>query len=414
LIKDLSNEANRVVDVLEKNNIQCDKTKTENELLYDFVKSSNLYHLLRANISKVSSLNDIQNVLGLDIETTIAFISLCTRAQKDGKSLIDARYHFFIRSLEGCFVALSPEKHLFLTRQKYCYSYNKPYAVFEVALCDECGKFAIVGKEEQDKHLVQGNKLDEKVAYYFLADEENNEIEEDDEENGKLEHYYLCPHCGAIVPEDQIKYLPCDCGKEDYIKVVKARVLSLGARCGNCHRGTYKRFYLGNDAATSVLQHPYMKNCQSLSMKEDESSEAEINNIFARVALSNQKKAKRTGRQFLAFSDSRQEAAKFACYLGKSYDEFLRRRGICQIINEQRENIIGSIFTISDFVKKLTAYFSNKRSFAESNSDNSNLTVVSNKNAWIAMLNELARYNSSTSLTSLGVCSLNTLETLKR
>lgn len=402
LIRELANEQNKVADILIKNGLLVDESLSENELIYDFVYSSNLYHRLRSNIKKVTNLDSIQKILELDSDTTTAFISLCTRAQKNEKSLMDARYHFFIRSLEGCFISLNKDKYLSLTRQKYYFADNTKYAVFEVALCDECGKFAIVGKE-QDNHLVQTNKLDEKVAYYFLAEEENDEIESEDEENSKLEHFFLCPHCGAIVPENQIKNLPCDCGKEYYVKVVKARILSLGARCGNCHRGTYKRFYLGNDAATAVLATSLYEELPELTYEEDETNESKTVNIFAKAYLNNKKKAKKTGRQFLAFSDSRQEAAKFACYLSKSYDEFLRRRGICQIIKEQRQNILSSTYTISDFVTKLTAYFSNKRSFAESNSDNSNLTVVSNKNAWIAMLNELARFNASTSLTSLGV-----------
>ncbi len=412
LIIELANEENKVSTVLKNHDIPCDDSLDENELLYDFVFSSEYYHTLRANINKITSLDNIENILNFDDDTTIAFISLCTRAQKNGKSLIDARYHFFIRSLEGCFVAFSPDKKLFLTRQKYYHYNNEQFAVFEVALCDECGKFAIIGKEV-DNHLVQVGKLDEKVYYYFLADEENSDIEENDEENAKLAHFHLCPHCGTIVPENQIKNVPCDCGKEDYIKVVKARMLTLGARCGNCHRGTYKRFYLGNDAATSVLATSLYEELPDLTYEEEDITEVKTDNIFARTKPSNKKKAKRTGRQFLAFSDSRQEAAKFACYLGKSYDEFLRRRGICQIINEQKDNIVSSVFTISDFVTKLTAYFSNKRSFAESNNDNSNSTTISNKNAWVAMLNELARYNSSTSLTSLGVLQFNYLGNTK-
>lgn len=401
IIKELANEANSVADVLERNGIAYDKSKTENEILFDFVNSSTLYHLLRVNVKKISSLNDIQKILGIDIDSTIAFISLCTRAQKDGKTLIDARYHFFIRSLEGCFVALSPEKKLFLNRQKYYFDNNEQYAVFEVALCDECGKYAIIGKE-QDKHLVQAKIIDEDIAYYFFAEEENKDIE-DGQENEKLEQFYICPHCGAIVKEDQIKNLPCDCGKDDYIKVIKAKMLSLGARCGNCHKGKYRRFYLGNDAATSVLATSLYEELPELVYEEIGPAPIKSNNIFAKAALNNKKNERRAGRQFLVFSDSRQEAAKFACYLEKSYDEFLRRRGIYHIINEQKYNIINSVFTISDFVKKLTAYFTSMRSFAESNNDNSNLTVVSNKNSWVAMLNELARYNSSTSLTSLGV-----------
>lgn len=402
LIKELANEQNKVSDILKKHNLIVDETLPESELIYNFIYSSSLYHKLRANNQRISTLDSIKTVLDIDSDTAVAFIFLCTKAQKNGKSLIDARYHFFIRSLEGCYITLNDNKKIFLTRKKFDDLNEKKYAVFEISICNECGKFAIVGKE-QDNHLVQVSKLDEKVAYYFLANEENNDIEDEDIENEKLNHYYLCPHCGAIVPDDQIKNLPCDCGKEDYIKIVKAKELSLGARCGNCHRGTYNRFYLGNDAATSVLATSLYEELPESTYEENEISEIKTKNLFASIALNNKKTVKKVGRQFLVFSDSRQEAAKFACYLEKSYEEFLRRRGIYQIINEQKKSILSFTFTISDFVQKLTSYFTNKRSFAKSNNDNSNLTVISNKNAWIAMLNELARFNSSTSLTSLGV-----------
>lgn len=139
-----------------------------------------------------------------------------------------------------------------------------------------------------------------------------------------------------------------------------------------------------------------------LSYEETDTKSVKTN-IFAKAISQSKKVARKAGRQFLVFSDGRQEAARFACYLEKSYDEFLRRRGICHIVNEQRDNIVNNIFTISDLVTKLTSYFTNTRSFASSNSDNSNLTTKSAKNAWVAALNELARMNSPTSLTSLGV-----------
>jgi len=401
LIKELADEQNVVSDVLAKYDIHFDTTKSESELLYDFIITSELYNIMRTNIGKVCTVQDIQKILKLDSDTTTSFISICTRAQKDNKSLIDARYHFFIRSLEGCYLTL--KQKLFLTRQKYYFENNEQYAVFEIALCDECGKYSIVGKEENN-HLEQVGKLDEKVNYYYLAQDINEDIEDETEENNKLEYYYLCPHCGFIIEENQIKKNHCDCNKNDYIKIVKAKSLLIGARCGNCHRGAYKRLYLGNDAATSVLATALYEELPELTYEEDIDENKLIStNMFAKAVLSSKKKAKRTGRQFLAFSDSRQEAAKFACYLGKSYNEFLRRRGIYQIIKDHSDLIIENSFTISDFVKKLTSYFSNKRSFSESNSDISNLASVSNKNAWVAMLNELSRFNSSTSLTSLGV-----------
>lgn len=405
LIEELADEKNVVSEVLDKHGLKHGDGP-EAELIYDFIESSSQYQTFRKYVEKVSSLDDICRILNASVDECTAFISLCARAIKEGKPLIDVRYHFFVRGLEGCYIALSPERKLFLNRQK---SYDD-YTVFEVARCDDCGKFALAGKTV-DGHLTQVGKMGEAVDYFYLEDEEDKNIDDEDEEddNAQLksneEKFYLCPHCGAVVEQDRIKNKPCDCYSNEYIKIVKARKTkedSKIAKCGNCHRGKYMRFYLGNDAATSVLATSLYEELPELSYEETDTKLVKTN-IFARAISQNKKIAKKTGRQFLAFSDGRQEAARFACYLEKSYDEFLRRRGICHIVEEQRDNIIDNTFTISDFVTKLTSYFTNTRSFASSNSDNSNLNTKSSKNAWIAMLNELARMNASTSLTSLGV-----------
>lgn len=404
LYKELAQEDNVVWRVFEKYGISVDKAKNENELIYDFLIQTDLYHLMRQKIGNVCDLNDLVSTLRIDIHTAIAFISLCTRAQKNRKSLLDARYHFFIRSLEGCYATISRDKKLFLNRQKkYCEN-GKENNVFEIAICEDCGRIAVVGKVE-DRKLLQTSKLEEKVEFFYLDDDDNDEIEDeeliDEEVSLKKEYYYLCPICGAIVAANEVHNLPCDCGREHYVRVVKAKILKMGARCGNCCRGAYKRLYLGNEAATAVLATSLYEELPELEY-EDVEEKVVTKNIFAKAALSDKKTAKRTGRQFLAFSDSRQEAAKFACYLGKSYNEFLRRRGICRLIEEQGLELASQKLTISDFVKILTNYYNNKKCFAKSNSDESNLTVNSRKNAWVALLNELARYNSTTSLTALG------------
>jgi hypothetical protein len=339
----------------------------------------------------------------LDQETIVSFISLCNRAQKNNKLIIDARYHFFVRSLEGCYLAMSTNPKLFLTREKYYKENNNNFCVFEIAICDDCGKFAFVGKIENN-HLVQSGKLEEKVNYYFLASDENNEIcnDDDDYDTKKTQHYYLCKKCGAIIEDYKFKNIPCECGIDNYIEIVQAKDLKIGARCATCHTGKYQRFYLGNEAATSVLATSLYEELPELTYEEEPKRDKnDDNNIF--FIKNNYKKRKSICRQFLAFSDGRQEAAKFACYLSKSYNEFLRRRGICQIVNEYKDTIINSVFTIPDFVNKLTSLFSNKKSFAKSNIDDDNLTAISQENAWVAMLNELARFNSPTSLTQLGI-----------
>lgn len=403
LYEKLADEGNYAWQVLNEYGIEVDKNTDEKELLYDFLLTSDLYHALRLRLGGICELSEIGDKLSVSTDVAIAFISLCTRAQKNKKSLIDARYHFFIRSLEGCYITLNGDRKLFLNRQRTYFDSGKDSAVFEAAVCDDCGRIALVGKIES-RRLVQASKLEEEVEYYYLAADDNTDIEDDDiedETDGKKEVFYLCPICGAIVAESEIHNLPCDCGKENYIKVVKAKILKVGARCGNCHIGHYKRLYLGNDAATGVLATSLYEELPEIEYVESE-EQNKAKNIFARAAVSSKKVARRTGRQFLAFSDSRQEAAKFACYLGKSYNEFLRRRGICRIIAERKDEIIAHEHTISDFVTLLTNYFTAKKSFAKSNSDESNLTMDSRKNAWVALLNELARYNSSTSLTALG------------
>ena len=407
LICDLANEENDVASVLSEYGVANDASKSEPELLYDFILTTALYQRLRSNQKKVMSLEQIQQILSVDMDTTIAFISICTRAQKNGKALVDARYHFFIRSLEGCFITLNKDKKMFLTRQKSYLENGSDYAVFEVALCDECGRYAIIGRRE-DNQLKQANKFNDVLEYFFLASEENDDIEgdplqsEQDESKPNNERYYLCTQCGAIIPKEKIKNPPCDCGMSKYIEVIKVPSSNIGAKCGNCHIGTYKRFYLGNDAATAVLATSLYEELPESSFEDDSAQETKTN-FLLKITKERKKKAKKTGRQFLAFSDSRQEAAKFACYLGKSYQEFLRRRGIYQIIKQHGNSIIEDVFTISDFVAKLTSFFSNRRTFAESNNDNGNLTAVSNENAWVAMLNELVRFNSATSMTRLGI-----------
>lgn len=401
LYLDLANDENIVWRVLKNAGLSVNTDADEKELLYDFLISSDMYNLFRSKIHGLCELSEIGKKLNVSTDFAIAFISLCTRAQKNGKSLIDARYHFFIRTLEGCYISFSPSKNLFLTRKKAIAFDDQSAAVFETAVCDDCGRIAIVGKIENRK-LMQVSKLEEKVDYFYPIHDDNSYLDFEEEENtdsDKKEIYYLCPLCGTIIPENEIHNPACDCEIERYIRVVKAKSLSTGARCGNCY-GKYNRLYLGNDAATAVLATSLYEELPEIEYVESEIKTAS-KNIFASAIQSTKKAPRRVGRQFLTFSDSRQEAAKFACYLGNSYNEFLRRRGIWRVILERKEEIIDHSYTVSDFVTLLTSYFSSKKSFVKSNAEEGNSTLASRKNAWVAMLNELARYSSPTSLTSL-------------
>jgi len=406
LYQQLGDEEHFVWEVLSTYGITVDKNLPEDQILYDFILQTDLYAKMRQAAFAANGIIEIAQLsqqLDVSINTAISFVSICTRAQKNGRALIDARYHFFVRSLEGCYLSYGKEPKLFLNRRKTFFQGDEQYAVFEVAICDDCGRIAFVGREK-DRSLSQTSKLEDEVEYYYPIEDKNDDIESEEYEDDVTasDTYYLCTRCGAITPVDEAHNEPCECGKSHYIKVVKAKMLSNGARCGNCKTGVYKRVYLGNDAATSVLATALYEELPEVEFYEEENI-VKTSNIFARAAQSNRKLAKKTGRQFLSFSDSRQEAAKFACYLGDSYNEFLRRRGICQVIASEGDSMKKHTYTISDFVSLLTNYFTSKKSFAKSNSDESNLTVNSRRNAWVAAVNELSRYSSSTSLTALGI-----------
>ena len=72
--------------------------------------------------------------------------NICTRAEKCKVSLIKARYHFFVRALEGAYITLNTPKQLFLQRKLFTGNGSQQQAVFECAICTDCGRTAIVGK----------------------------------------------------------------------------------------------------------------------------------------------------------------------------------------------------------------------------------------------------------------------------
>lgn len=414
LYKDLADESKNVKDVLKGYSIEFDNDKDESELLYDLLMSSTLYYRLRHDENDnhtaggVYNLDDIKDRLEVDDDTLVAFISLCARAKKNGKSLIDARYHFFIRTLEGCYITLSSasegEQELSMTTRDHTEDGKR---MFEVALCDDCGSIAIVGKTE-GHFLNNTKKFDEKAEYYFLANQMNSDFEDDDEEEEQketspLEEYYLCPSCGAIYEKGREKESRCKCKNKEYIHLIKAHITDSGdVKCCKCHTGTHRRLYIGNDGATSALATSLFESLPETTYTENsEASESNYLSYLQPIVKTSSKKEVSHYGQFLAFSDSRQEAARFAVYLSQSYSEFLRRRGICHLIQKYEDQNDYEPKNISYYVRELRNYFNSKNCF----DDPSGLTEthnISNTQAWVAMLDQLARSNKDNSLTALG------------
>lgn len=404
---DLANERNVVADVLRHYKIPFDANKDERAILYELLIRTVEFAWISEKIGKVTSIRELSDEMHLSEDAIIDIISLCSRAEQNGKCLLDAKYHFFLRALDGCYLSLSPSRTLSLIRRQSCTEKWKQYLVTEIAVCENCGKIAFVGIQDKKGIFRNADAVTDPEYYVPINDDWNSKLIVDDNEELKTDEldsvFYLCPHCGLMYPADEDLPSACECGSESFIKVVKARTSNKSAYCVDCSVGKYRRFYLGSDAATSVIatalfgELPEHKvNQQSddylLSLPEsDDPFMVDDDPVRKKELMS-------SGQQFLVFSDSRQEAAKFACYLKNYYMEFLRRRGMYHVLH----NFGNADWSVKDIVVELANFFSDNKMFAKKINDGSNLDLESRRQAWIAVLNEMSRYNSHTSLTALG------------
>lgn len=391
LFNDLANEEYFFDEILKKYNLDINYSQDkEAEILYDIISTSNLYDIMRSK-GNLIKLNDFSELLEISNQEAVQFVSLCSKARKNGKPLIDIRYHYFLKALDGCYLAPEYEDSLSLIRKDYySNSYNNSAKMFEVTVCEDCGEVAIVGKVVNDK-LVRASISDERNFYQLNFDDDSNEECEDN----KI--YCLCKTCGAIVAEDESHNSWCTCGSTQPIKVFKL----IKNTCLNC-KGTLRYFNLGYDTATGVVATSLYEQIPEYTFTFEDNAETQVKRNMFLQTIEKRKSKSKTGSQFLIFSDSRQGAAKFACFLGDSYKEFLRRRGIWNVVTQEENNFKNGI-GVSDFVGLLDNYFSSLRLFRKSNSDSAESSKIENRrNAWVAVLNELFNSNRGTSLVSLG------------
>lgn len=408
-------------EILKKFNISYDSGKSDAEVLFDLCLSSKTYRVLRENATEPMTVHSIAGKMRRQMDISDAelvdFIFVASKAEKNKTALIKARYHMFIRAMEGAYITLNRSKQLFLTRKKYAEIGEESWKAFEATVCDDCGRIGVAGRTVSERLEQVGNRFDTGIEMYLLEeqndefdlDEDDDDTETEQEEIGRND-YLICAKCGEIHHESQKMDFACGHGDANIVKVRKAEQKSTGneCKCPCCNLGHLKLFYIGYDVATAVLGTELFEQLPEYEEKlesKKETTAAPTGNLFA-MAAAPKKKAEVTKRkrQFLTFSDSRSEAAFYACYMTSFYEEFLRRRGIWHVIEKNRSNISEHPWEISTLVSELTSYFDANRSFAAPGDTGAeNLTAVSRRQAWIAVLNEMVNSRRSTSLVSLGI-----------
>lgn len=428
-----SNELDICEEIFNKYGIFYDKSQDEKANIYDLCSSSTLYKKLRDNYIFPVTISKISKWLHLEEDETVNFLHVCTLGYKKGSSLLDMRFHFFIRALEGLYHCFTGEEEVYLERKETIQRQDgEKDCVFEIAICKNCGDVAIVGYIENRSgieylinrekkigdmtsqpdfyHVVSDNELEltDTEVDYQEADESDIEFEENEDELGNTPiknneeknytDYWLCPHCGEISEVSEGKP-SCEHDERDYMRLRKFSKKYKGAhdKCLKCLHGFYNRFYIGTEAATSVLATSLF---EVLPIKEIKKEDLAGNDqIFD------------AGKQFLSFSDSRSEAAFFASYLDKTYEYMMAKRGLITILEKIEKRIADSEpsdYTLNDFASQLTKLFKENQSLNEDLLKVANpreLDNQSRKFAWTVIVKELISSKRNNSLQNLGFLS---------
>ncbi len=267
----------------------------------------------------------------------------------DGTPLLRARYHFFVKALEGGFIAFHPQKQLFLKRRLTLDDNHTP--VFEAAVCTNCGSLYLVG-DIQDSRFEQVQRISDDnrdAAKFFLVEDETLDNREFDEEDGVEASYYLDTSTGNVI-QIQNANPPASRGRgkkrqpapqppapiqppPNAIKIhrVEQNERNGVSKCPVCERhDSVSRLLLGKDAPASVL----------------------MTSLYEKIEVNNNERKKT-----IAFSDSRQDAAFFAPFLESSFSRIVRRRAILDVIQTNLHEIQqDGGWLIQNFVERLAQY----------------------------------------------------------
>jgi len=319
----------------------------------------------------------------------IELVDLASRARLEGDSasLLGARYHFFVRSLEGLSICLVQGTgkdmdwpKLLIGRHQIVNDAPGGAAVaFELRACMRCGQSFLHGYMMEDGRFISYPKrarLDEKskpgthLAVHLNEVTESPEDEdplreekppvsaEDDEtDTGERPSLtsatlmdrprYLCPRCGFISDNNSTNCQFCFQKRavisNEWVEVRRVYAEKGGAIkvCPACGGRKYfggsiiRAFSPGDDAAGAVLSHSLMTNIPPTTEVETSEIEDELQpkgRFASSVQLTKPISSPRGKRRLLAFSDSRQDAAYFSTYLNRTADQILHRQLILRAI----------------------------------------------------------------------------------
>ena len=399
-------DSSKVKDIISKYT-QIEEGINVQEMIYELLTKDKNVSLLYEQLKnkKKKTFKEIKNELNKNIEINnqqlIDLIQLITKANKNGKTLFDSKYHTFIRTLDGAFITIGKNKKMKLTNYKTIDNMN----AFEIGLCKKCNQMYIIGKMYGNK-LHQNADIDIDENYgdieninvdYFLL-KENSEIDEKFADD--VEEFVVCSKCGNIFDKNNINAKKCNCGKEYEVELLrvkneKSEIKNNITACPCCTRSTnvggiVNGFHLSKDSATALLAQILY---ETLEIQEEKLAEKveEKKKLSLDFSLNNKTIPEKDIKQFIAFSDSRQQASFFATFFDYTHKRFLRKRLIWEELkkNEHEPMKMGTL------IAKLTKTIEDNNLFESE--------LSGHCEAWITVLRELLNIDGNYTAEGLGI-----------
>lgn len=345
----------------------------------------------------------------------IVLVDLASRArpEEDSAALLSARYHFFVRSLEGlsiCFAGAGDQGEKTLSPRLLVGRHHEvpdapggPAVAFELQACGRCGQPFLKGQLTPDGRFIsypRRQKLGEQPRSndYFSIDldsvvdsAEDEEplrdekppvsgFEEEEGESGTRNRVrqtilgdiqYVCARCGLLTDLNDRACPSCMRTGErisyEWVPVrrvtpVNGKTITVCPACGGQkhHGGSIIRaFSPGDDAAGAVLAQCLLTNIpassEGTSIKKRDQEERKPKSRFAGLLSVNAAASTPQGkRRLLAFSDSRQDAAYFATYLNRTANQILHRQMIVKAARRFLSDTPGvSAFDVNDLLNPM-------------------------------------------------------------
>lgn len=361
-----------------------------------------VYRALRASSITYQSLLD--SFEDIDSDQLTALIHLINIARDGYANLFDIKYHTFVRAVSGAYMTMEEEPVISLKKTNWI----RGMRAFEMGTCRYCNALYILGKMVEDRstgmfYLYQNDDVDIYENYgegenfrldYFLINSNLDDVDLDEE---KAIEYELCAKCGEIHNKKNLNAIKCDCGDEYRKTVIRVdnpaqdyKLENNILECPCCkhksNRGVVRTPNLGKDAATAILSQLLYR---SIDPREEKmQGKAKKLSFSKRVAETS---AEKTVKQFLAFSDSRQQASFYATFFQSNHENFLNKRLLWEMIVQRDYADIA----VEQVVTQLEKYIAEHELFEDD--------MSAFKHAWVAVLTELMKVYGSFDGEGLGL-----------